>query len=288
MKKKWLVFFLLICCWLPAKENRYFLSICAFFKNEAPFLREWIEYHKLLGVDHVYLYNNGSTDGSVKVLQPYIQQQFVTLVHWPDLAPRDEEDPLWLLSTKMPAYENALKRTALGHTKWLLFLSVDEFLVLPPDHSIRDFLQEFNDFPGLALASEFFDASWKGALPQRELVIESTEITKEPEQHPYRGVEKMIVKPDQCSHFTWPPYRCHFKDKQIAMNVSYAESRVQRYIDRKSFKPIHSVAKVLSFPYKLPEEEKKAYLKMGFEIEDQECLVRRFIPPLKQAIHITP
>ncbi|KIC71464.1 hypothetical protein DB44_DM00010, partial [Candidatus Protochlamydia amoebophila] len=30
----------------------YDLSVCAIFKNEAPYLKEWIEYHRLIGVKH--------------------------------------------------------------------------------------------------------------------------------------------------------------------------------------------------------------------------------------------
>ena len=41
---------------------KYKVSICAIFKNEAKYLREWIEFHKIVGVEHFYLYNNFSTD----------------------------------------------------------------------------------------------------------------------------------------------------------------------------------------------------------------------------------
>ena len=27
------------------------LSVCAIFRNEAPYLREWIEFHRIIGVD---------------------------------------------------------------------------------------------------------------------------------------------------------------------------------------------------------------------------------------------
>lgn len=29
------------------------LAVCAMFKNEAPYLEEWLQYHKLLGVSKV-------------------------------------------------------------------------------------------------------------------------------------------------------------------------------------------------------------------------------------------
>src|SRR4029077_12293973 len=64
--------------------KKYNFSICAIFKNEAAYFREWLEYNLLIGVDHFYLYNNGSTDESASILEPYIQKGVVTLIDWPD------------------------------------------------------------------------------------------------------------------------------------------------------------------------------------------------------------
>ena len=44
------------------RKTLYYSSICAIFKDEARFLREWLEYHRLIGIEHFYLYNNFSTD----------------------------------------------------------------------------------------------------------------------------------------------------------------------------------------------------------------------------------
>jgi hypothetical protein len=35
----------------------------AIFKDEAPYLLEWIAFHKMIGVALFVLYDNGSTDG---------------------------------------------------------------------------------------------------------------------------------------------------------------------------------------------------------------------------------
>lgn len=41
------------------KEER--LAIVAIAKNEAEYIREWVVFHKIIGVSHIYLYNNDST-----------------------------------------------------------------------------------------------------------------------------------------------------------------------------------------------------------------------------------
>ena len=42
------------------KEKDYKVSLCTIFKNEAPYLKEWIEFNHLIGVEHFFLYNNNS------------------------------------------------------------------------------------------------------------------------------------------------------------------------------------------------------------------------------------
>src|SRR6266403_965780 len=38
------------------------LAVCAIFKDEAGFLREWIRFHQAVGVTQFYLYDNNSAD----------------------------------------------------------------------------------------------------------------------------------------------------------------------------------------------------------------------------------
>ena len=52
----------------------YDLTITAIFKNEGHYLKEWLDYHLLAGVEHFYLYNNDSTDNYKEVLAPYIEK----------------------------------------------------------------------------------------------------------------------------------------------------------------------------------------------------------------------
>src|SRR5262249_868545 len=53
--------------WLPrriaSKPARY-LSVVATIKNEGRYLREWIEFQRLMGAEQIYLYDNGSIDNT--------------------------------------------------------------------------------------------------------------------------------------------------------------------------------------------------------------------------------
>jgi glycosyltransferase involved in cell wall biosynthesis len=93
-----------------------FLSICMIVKNEGAYLREFIEYHKLVGVDKFYIYDNASTDDTKAVLAPYIKSGVVDYTWWPG-------DKM-----QLPANNDCLEKHRLD-TKWLAFIDADEFLV---------------------------------------------------------------------------------------------------------------------------------------------------------------
>lgn len=112
------------------KAKKYNVSICAIFKNEASYLKEWIEFHHIVGVDHFYLYNNNSEDNFMKILQPYIENNWVTLVEWPHN------------QMQMEAYMDGIKNFS-SETKWLGFIDIDEFIVPKSTDNIYDFLKPF-------------------------------------------------------------------------------------------------------------------------------------------------
>ena len=60
-----------------------YLAVCAIYRDEGPYLREWVEFHRLAGVERFYLYDNGSTDEHEEVLRPYVEEGLVELNPWP-------------------------------------------------------------------------------------------------------------------------------------------------------------------------------------------------------------
>ena len=61
-----------------------YLSICAVYRDEAPYLAEWIEFHRLVGFERFYLYDNGSSDWHREVLDPYVDEGIVLVHDWPE------------------------------------------------------------------------------------------------------------------------------------------------------------------------------------------------------------
>lgn len=140
-------------------ERKYNVSVLAIFKNEARYFPEWIEFHKIVGVDHFYLYNNNSDDNYEEMLKPYIEEGTVTLVQWPKN------------QAQMECYQDGIARFR-EETKWMAIIDLDEFIVPNETDTIYDFLQKFEDKPAVLGYWKFFGASGLMERPDDGLVVE--------------------------------------------------------------------------------------------------------------------
>ena len=127
----------------PKYNKKYRISICGIFKNEAPFLHEWIEYHIMIGIDHFYMYNNNSEDKYLVVLQPYIDKGYVTLIQWTKN------------HAQMEAYQHFYANYA-KETQWLSFLDIDEFLVPRYADNINDWIKDYEKYPVILIYWKMF------------------------------------------------------------------------------------------------------------------------------------
>jgi hypothetical protein len=143
----------------PRRRTDPYLAICAVYKNEAANLREWIEFHRLVGVERFFLYDNDSTDDHHDALAPYLSDGSVTLTGWPFEA------------GQMAAYDDCLRRHA-GGARWIAFVDVDEFLFSPLADSLADVLTGYEAAPGIGVNWRTFGPCGHARRPDG-LVIES-------------------------------------------------------------------------------------------------------------------
>jgi glycosyl transferase family 92 len=177
--------------WIANAENyRYELALLAIFQDEAPYLKEWIEFHKLVGVQHFYLYNNLSADDYLSVLQPYIDSGEVELIQWPFRANSWDE---WIYGIQPAAYTNCIQ-FAREQTKWLAIIDADEFLTPISSTNIPDILKDYDAFAAVSFNWKIFGHSGLFDLPPQKLLIESLVMTAPLERGTHLGI-KSIVKP---------------------------------------------------------------------------------------------
>ena len=132
---------------------KYYLSVCAIFKDEAPNLKEWIEFHRLVGVEKFYLYNNNSQDDYNEVLAPYIAANIVTLIEWP-------ESP-----GQVPAYRHCIQKFKY-YSQWIAFIDIDEFLFGTEEDSLPEILKYYEGFPGVMVNWLMFGSSGYQTRPE--------------------------------------------------------------------------------------------------------------------------
>lgn len=203
-------------------EPTYALSICAVFSNDAYHLKQWIEHHRNLGVEHIYLYNIKSVDPFYYVLLPYLNENFITLVNWPGKLEKEEQ----ITSMRFVAYENAINFVAKEESKWLLLLDINEFLVCPKEN-IFEILTHYDDFSAILLSYCLVDKKTASQTKKLDKADSDPHIF---EKHSV----KMIFKPKLCKGFSWPPYQCQFKEPQLLVNAETEELWIEHHINRKT------------------------------------------------------
>ena len=148
----------------PKYTKKYRISICGIFKNEAPFLKEWIEFHEMIGVEHFYLYNNNSEDNYKEVLQPYMDKGLVSLIDWPyDQA-------------QIKAYQNFYE-TYRHETQWVSFLDIDEFFCPRYERTLTNWLAKYDKYPVLVIYWRMFGTSGQLYHQSDQLVIEQYSVS---------------------------------------------------------------------------------------------------------------
>jgi hypothetical protein len=179
-------------------EYSYNLSICAIFQDEAPYLKEWLEYHRLLGVEHFYLTNHASGDHFREVLQPYIQEGIVELKD--EFAKGDDFESFHHI--QCTTYSEGLKN-ARGVSKWVAFLDIDEFVVPAGGQSLVDFLVPYEKYGALGVNWLMFGTSGVKEIPKGRLMIEMLTCCSE-KNYANNLYVKSIVRPEHASHFENP------------------------------------------------------------------------------------
>jgi hypothetical protein len=112
-------------------KHRFSIVACA--RWEETQIQEWVEYHKSIGFDHIYLYSNDEDPVPLfRTIAPYAYgpDPFITFRHWPFVGEQTE------------IYLHFLD-TFKQETEWFSFLDIDEFFVLKGIHNISVFMRDY-------------------------------------------------------------------------------------------------------------------------------------------------
>ena len=215
-------------------SRSHFFSIIAIIKNESKYIREWIEYHTILGVEHFYLYDNESDDNLRNILLPYIEKGIVTYIFCPGKA------------KQIPAYNDAIVRFK-KQNHWMAFIDADEFIVLKDStNKISHFMKSYEQYDMLCVNWIMFDYNNHENIPNKGFVISNFTRCFANEDFPINRHLKCIVKPksakicinphyihlkfpkkavDERFGILTPPFSTHVHAKEIRINHYFSKSK---------------------------------------------------------------
>jgi hypothetical protein len=138
------------------------LALCSCFQHDAKYLKEWIEYHKLVGVQHFYLYNNLSNDNYYEILKEYIERGEVELFEYPVSDYTVGQNY---------CYTDAVIR-ATGKARWLILADSDLFFVPLIENDLVSFLKPYENYGGVTVNLYNFGSNGVYTLAPGQLMIE--------------------------------------------------------------------------------------------------------------------
>jgi hypothetical protein len=197
---------------------QYELAICAVFRDEAPYLKEWIEFHKIVGVQHFYLYNNLSNDDYMDVLHPYIIKGEVDLFDWPY---ESTDQTVWG-PIQCSSYVHALK-LAKGTVKWVAILDIDEFLFPTEKKKLTQLLKKYENYGGLVVNWLMYGTSGIEKIPDNQTLIETLNLRADTDWGENAHV-KSIVRPERVIlDWTtgWTPHNVTYRESYYAVNSNF-------------------------------------------------------------------
>ncbi len=208
------------------------MAICCVFKNEAPYLKEWVEFHVDQGFQKFFLINNRSDDGFDEVLQPFIKSGIVYLFD-----SENEGMDTFIQAEEFNAVLNTM-RDKLGQNAWVAFIDVDEYL-FSIDKRIADVL---NQFTGKKVAGALanwlmFGTNGKPTLEQDKPLTEQL-TRRAPDEHDEHRLFKPIAYLPNVFRFFEGPHR----------PISMGDSRYY-YSDGSEFQP--GIAKFIHAPLRI-------------------------------------
>lgn len=191
---------------------KYKFAIAACARWESEFIVEWLNYYRFLGYDHIYLYCNDDDPMALfERVCPFTMgtEPFVTFRYWKT---QGEHREMML---------DFIDRD-ISDAEWVSFFDIDEFLRLPTNQTISEFMAEFENRADSVLVNwVFFGPNGHKTHPGTPVL--STYTRREAHVHPFTKqisrsslLADMAIR-DKCHnnnfvhklmHYTSAPFRC--------------------------------------------------------------------------------
>lgn len=145
---------------LPAGNTGRVVLGC--MKNEAPYILEWVAYHRAVGFDNFLIYTNDCTDGTSEILDRLMELGVV----------QHRNNDNWQgNSPQQAALDAALEEPLIRDAEWIAHFDVDEFVnIRTGNGTLDDFFARVPDATNVAMTWRLFGYNGVSTLKD-DLVI---------------------------------------------------------------------------------------------------------------------
>jgi hypothetical protein len=138
-------------------KPEFYLSISAICKDKNDRLAEWLDHHIALGVERVFLLDNGSKVPLADTIDALKMSDRVAVERFASLG----------TETQSTAYGCLLRRYG-WRTRWMALIDIDDFIVPRKCDSLPHFLQAFEQCGGVEIPRVAFGACGVGETPSSQ------------------------------------------------------------------------------------------------------------------------
>jgi len=164
-------------------DYEHYCAVCLIIRDENEYLEDWLNWHSVHGADHFYIYDHGSKQPVTEVIKSLGAklQNKITVVDWSGSH----------ISAQVEAYNDCLQRFGKV-SRWIGFISVDEYVVLKNGKLLPEFLEGYEEYAGVFAAWVMYGAD--GQIKKSELPLMRRFLSESPSKAS-AGVGKVFVQP---------------------------------------------------------------------------------------------
>ena len=268
------------------KTDPVYLSIACIAKNEGPYIKEWIEYHKIVGVERFYFYDNESEDNTKDILEPYINDGTV-VYHYVEGVVK-----------QLPVYHDAVLRYA-NQSYWIALIDLDEYIVPKEKDTVSAFLKDFEKYPGTVINWVIFDSNGYDTKPTEHGGLVTANFTRVRDGYnKWYGTRyiKSIVHPSYVIKFNNPHFATYKGDLfPVSENFEPVAGPASAYCSINKIQLNHYFCKSRE-EYRKKIERGRADTNqargfnenaLNFNATDNDYAIQKYLPKLKIAMGVT-
>ena len=196
-------------------DYKYYMSILLLVRDENEYLEEWLEHFIGLGIDHVYIYDNESEIPVKEFLGASQYLDRVTVIDWPTTENTQEDA------------NNHFLQNYGKETRWVAPMDADEFLQLNGEKSLREYLQENEEYASVLCQWKHYNAD--GQAKKTEGTVKER-FTRQADWYDWEPSGKMFIQTNRVNRFV--RYSPVLRDGCRELSGSSEQMQLNHYITK--------------------------------------------------------